>query len=194
MTKRLNYLTRQNGGIEGLVAVETWLASNFDPKLLDLVKVRVSQINGCAYCLHMHRHEAIKRGETEDRLLLLDAWREVQALHGAGTGRARLGRVADAHCRRPRAGRRLRERAERLLGGRAAGTFDRHLGNQRLEPAGDRLSAAASGGPQARRLRQSRPRGPGQSTSRPSSCLGPQNVGASPEPTGPAPTGSADAR
>jgi AhpD family alkylhydroperoxidase len=76
MTKRLNYLTRQNGGIEGLVAVETWLASNFDLKLLDLVKVRVSQINGCAYCLHMHRHDAIKRGETEDRLLLLDAWRE----------------------------------------------------------------------------------------------------------------------
>ena len=73
MTKRLNYLTRQNGGIEGLVAVESWLANSFDPKLLDLVKVRVSQINGCAYCLHMHRHEALKRGETEDRLLLLDA-------------------------------------------------------------------------------------------------------------------------
>jgi AhpD family alkylhydroperoxidase len=76
MTKRLNFLTRKNGGIEGLVAVETWLASSFDPKLLDLVKVRVSQMNGCAYCLHMHRKDAIKRGETEDRLLLLDAWRE----------------------------------------------------------------------------------------------------------------------
>ena len=45
-------------------------------KLLDLVKVRVSQMNGCAYCLHMHRKNAIQRGETEDRLLLLDAWRE----------------------------------------------------------------------------------------------------------------------
>ena len=33
-------------------------------------------MNGCAYCLHMHRKDAIKRGETEDRLLLLDAWRE----------------------------------------------------------------------------------------------------------------------
>jgi AhpD family alkylhydroperoxidase len=76
MTKRLNYLARKNGGIEALVGVEAWLAKSFDPKLLDLVKVRVSQINGCAYCLHMHRKDAIKQGETEDRLLLLDAWRE----------------------------------------------------------------------------------------------------------------------
>ena len=76
MAKRLNFLTRKNGGIEGLVAVETWLANSFDPKLLDLIKVRVSQMNGCAYCLHLHRKDAINRGETEDRLLLLDAWRE----------------------------------------------------------------------------------------------------------------------
>jgi AhpD family alkylhydroperoxidase len=78
MTKRLNYLTRPNGGIEALASVETWLAGNVDQKLLDLVKVRVSQINGCAYCLHLHRQHALKRGETDDRLLLLDAWRESQ--------------------------------------------------------------------------------------------------------------------
>ena len=78
MSKRLNFLARKNGGIEGLAAVETWIAKSFDPKLFDLVKVRVSQMNGCAYCLHMHRKDAIKRGETEDRLLLLDAWRESQ--------------------------------------------------------------------------------------------------------------------
>jgi AhpD family alkylhydroperoxidase len=76
MTKRLNFLARKNGGIEGLVAVETWLANSFDPNLLELVKVRVSQMNGCAHCLHMHRQDAIKLGETDDRLLLLDAWRE----------------------------------------------------------------------------------------------------------------------
>lgn len=76
MTKRLNFLARKNGGIEGLVAVESWLASSFDPKLLELVKLRVSQMNGCAHCLHMHRQDAIKLGETDDRLLLLDAWRE----------------------------------------------------------------------------------------------------------------------
>src|SRR5262245_53310319 len=78
MTTRLNFLARKNGGIEGLVAVEKWIANSFDPKLLDLVKVRVSQMNGCAYCLHLHRQDLIKQGERDDRLLLLDAWRESQ--------------------------------------------------------------------------------------------------------------------
>jgi AhpD family alkylhydroperoxidase len=76
VTRRLNYLAHRNGGVDGLIAVETWIAKNFDPKLLALVRVRVSQINGCAYCLHMHRQEAIDQGETEDRLLLLNAWPE----------------------------------------------------------------------------------------------------------------------
>jgi AhpD family alkylhydroperoxidase len=78
MTQRLNFMTKKHAGLEALVAVETWLGKSFDPKLLTLVKVRVSQMNGCAYCLHLHRHEALKLGETEDRLLLLDAWHESQ--------------------------------------------------------------------------------------------------------------------
>jgi len=78
MTARLNFMNKKHAGLEALVAVETWLAKSFDPKLLTLVKVRVSQMNGCAYCLHLHRHEALKLGETEDRLLLLDAWHESQ--------------------------------------------------------------------------------------------------------------------
>ena len=78
MTQRMNFMTRKNAGIDALVAAEAWIAKSFDPKLMTLVKVRVSQINGCAYCLHMHRHEALKLGEAEDRLLLLDAWRESQ--------------------------------------------------------------------------------------------------------------------
>ena len=78
MTQRMNFMTRKNAGIDALVAAEAWIARSFDPKLMTLVKLRVSQINGCAYCLHMHRHEALKLGEAEDRLLLLDAWRESQ--------------------------------------------------------------------------------------------------------------------
>src|SRR5437868_5448118 len=78
MAARLNILARKNEGIDALVAVESWIAKSFDPKLLELVKVRVSQMNGCTHCLHMHRHDALKLGETEDRLLLLDAWRESQ--------------------------------------------------------------------------------------------------------------------
>jgi AhpD family alkylhydroperoxidase len=78
MTARLSFMTKKNDGIAALVAVESWIAKSFDPKLLTLVKVRVSQMNGCAYCLHLHRHEALKLDETEDRLLLLDAWHESQ--------------------------------------------------------------------------------------------------------------------
>jgi AhpD family alkylhydroperoxidase len=44
--------------------------------LLELVKTRASQINGCAFCIHMHTRDARKAGETEDRLHLLAAWRE----------------------------------------------------------------------------------------------------------------------
>jgi AhpD family alkylhydroperoxidase len=76
MKQRLHWLARKNGGIESMAAAEAWLKANFDEKLLALVKMRVSQINGCAFCLHMHSEEALKLGESNERLLLLDAWRE----------------------------------------------------------------------------------------------------------------------
>ena len=52
------------------------LAAGLEPSLMELVKIRASQINGCAFCLHMHTAAARKAGETEERLYLLDAWRE----------------------------------------------------------------------------------------------------------------------
>ncbi|MCK9606374.1 MAG: carboxymuconolactone decarboxylase family protein [Methylomonas sp.] len=76
MTQRLNIFAQKNEGIDSLIAAETWISKQFDPKLLELVKVRVSQINGCAHCLHMHRQDALKQGEDEVRLMLLSAWRE----------------------------------------------------------------------------------------------------------------------
>lgn len=48
----------------------------FDPRLRELVKLRASQINGCAYCLDMHWKDARAAGEPEERLYMLDAWRE----------------------------------------------------------------------------------------------------------------------
>jgi len=61
----------------GLYKNEVFLkTSGFDLKLLELIKYRVSQINGCAYCLDMHHKEAIHMGETELRLHSLAAWRE----------------------------------------------------------------------------------------------------------------------
>ena len=51
-------------------------AMGLERSLLELVKIRASQINGCAVCLHMHAEEARRQGESEDRILMLDAWHE----------------------------------------------------------------------------------------------------------------------
>jgi AhpD family alkylhydroperoxidase len=75
MTQRIN-LAESNPGLDAMRAVESWVHKNLDPKLLALVQVRASQINGCGYCLHMHSEQAFKLGEHATRLLLLDAWHE----------------------------------------------------------------------------------------------------------------------
>ncbi|GEP05235.1 carboxymuconolactone decarboxylase family protein [Methylobacterium oxalidis] len=63
--------------IKAMMAVESSLrAGVLEHGLLELVKLRASQINGCAYCIAMHATAARKSGETEMRLYLLDAWRE----------------------------------------------------------------------------------------------------------------------
>jgi len=63
--------------MKAMLALEEAVAgSGLEHGLIDLVKTRASQINGCAFCLHMHTHEARARGESEERLYLLDAWRE----------------------------------------------------------------------------------------------------------------------
>lgn len=50
--------------------------SGLEPSLLELVKIRASQINGCSVCLSMHAQEARRAGESEERIIMLDAWRE----------------------------------------------------------------------------------------------------------------------
>src|SRR3954447_22900845 len=52
------------------------VAKNLDRKLFHLVKIRASQLNGCAYCIDMHTKEARLAGETEQRIYALSAWRE----------------------------------------------------------------------------------------------------------------------
>ncbi len=52
------------------------LQSGLEDSLMELVKIRASQINGCAFCLHLHTAAARRQGESEERLYLLDAWRE----------------------------------------------------------------------------------------------------------------------
>ncbi len=64
-------------GYKALRSVESYIRQcGLPPRLIELVKMRASQINGCAFCLDMHSKDARRLGETEQRLLLLDAWRE----------------------------------------------------------------------------------------------------------------------
>jgi AhpD family alkylhydroperoxidase len=62
---------------QSLFGLEKYIAqSGLDRKLIHLIKMRASQINGCAYCIDMHSKDARSLGETEQRLYGLDAWRE----------------------------------------------------------------------------------------------------------------------
>ncbi|WP_313801585.1 carboxymuconolactone decarboxylase family protein [Sphingobium sp.] len=75
MTPRMNIFQTASEGTKALVAVETIIdKSGLEHALLELVRLRASQINGCAFCIHMHVKEAVKHGENEMRLHLLDAW------------------------------------------------------------------------------------------------------------------------
>ena len=77
MQPRLNPYTAAPETIKAAVALETQLAnSGLEESLYHLVKTRASQINGCAYCIHMHTKDARANGESEERLYLLSAWRE----------------------------------------------------------------------------------------------------------------------
>lgn len=77
MTARLMPFDVAAGSLKPLVELDAILKnSGLEHSLIDLVKARASQINGCAYCIHMHTRDARAHGETEERLYLLAAWRE----------------------------------------------------------------------------------------------------------------------
>jgi AhpD family alkylhydroperoxidase len=77
MKPRLNPNQAAPEAMKSIAALESYVQrSGLEPSLIELVKTRASQINGCAYCLHMHTRDARARGESEERLYLLDAWRE----------------------------------------------------------------------------------------------------------------------
>jgi len=77
MKPRMNYFQAAPDTLKALLALEAQVqASGLEQSLIELVKTRASQINGCAYCINMHTQDARKHGETEARLYLLNAWRE----------------------------------------------------------------------------------------------------------------------
>ena len=79
MKQRLDYRLASAEAFKAMLQLEQQVhKSGLEDSLLELVKSRASQINGCAWCLDMHTKDARARGETEQRLYLLPVWREAR--------------------------------------------------------------------------------------------------------------------
>lgn len=77
MTQRMNYYEIAPDAMKIMMEMEKYTKkSSIERKLRELIKIRASQINGCAYCINMHTADAKKMGETEQRLYCISAWRE----------------------------------------------------------------------------------------------------------------------
>ena len=77
MEQRLDFYNASKGAIQAMLGLEEQVkASGLEVSLLELVRLRASQINGCAFCLDMHVSDVRKNGESERRLATLSAWRE----------------------------------------------------------------------------------------------------------------------
>lgn len=77
MEKRIDIAETEPKGYQSVLALEKYLSqTQLAPIHKELVKIRASQINGCAFCIDMHTKDALKIGETQQRIFLLNAWRE----------------------------------------------------------------------------------------------------------------------
>jgi AhpD family alkylhydroperoxidase len=98
----MDYMKAAPEGYKAMSALESYVRlSGLEHPLLELVKIRASQINGCAFCLDMHTKDARVGGETEQRLYALPAWRETPFFtdreRAALTWTEAVTRVADTH-------------------------------------------------------------------------------------------------
>ncbi|MGW6919186.1 carboxymuconolactone decarboxylase family protein [Kitasatospora sp. NPDC054939] len=76
---RLDYARTAPKVFRAMIALDAAAREGLDPALVELVQVRASQLNGCAYCLDMHVKDARKAGESDERIYLLPVWREAPA-------------------------------------------------------------------------------------------------------------------
>ncbi|MDP0926340.1 carboxymuconolactone decarboxylase family protein [Paracoccus onubensis] len=101
MTAKLNPVAAAPDLMTGWYKISVAVNQSLEPSLTELVKIRASQINGCANCINMHTIEAREQGETEQRIYLLSAWREAPCY--TDRERAALGwtealtRLSEAH-------------------------------------------------------------------------------------------------
>ncbi|MFL5994469.1 MAG: carboxymuconolactone decarboxylase family protein [Streptomyces sp.] len=75
-TARLNFAKAAPKVFRALIGFDAAAREGLDPALVELIQIRASHLNRCAYCLHMHTNDARKAGETEDRLHMVPVWRE----------------------------------------------------------------------------------------------------------------------
>ena len=76
MTAKIDLFAAAPALMKNWMGTSIAVASSLDATIIELVKIRASQINGCANCINMHTQEAREKGETEQRIYLLSAWRE----------------------------------------------------------------------------------------------------------------------
>src|SRR4026207_785774 len=77
MASRIDFRKTNPNALKAMMGLQNYVnGSGLEHSLLELVKLRASQINGCAYCLDMHSKDARAEGETEQRIYVLSAWRE----------------------------------------------------------------------------------------------------------------------
>ena len=75
--KRINIQDLERNSYKAMLTMESYVKNSQMPELFrELIKIRASQINGCAYCIDMHTEEALSLGETERRIFALSAWKE----------------------------------------------------------------------------------------------------------------------
>lgn len=99
MTHRLDYSKIAPGGVKALGGVYGYvMQSGLSPILVDLVYLRVSQINNCAYCLDMHTRDLLKKGVAIEKLTLMQAWDEAGGLYDARERAALAWAETVTHC------------------------------------------------------------------------------------------------
>lgn len=79
MSTRVNIFQTQPEAYKSMFGLEKYIATtSLTSTHKELIKIRASQINGCAFCINMHTVDALKQGETQQRIFLLNAWRETK--------------------------------------------------------------------------------------------------------------------
>ncbi len=138
MKQRLNYYKASPAAIKAMLGLEERIGkSSIEKSLAELVRLRASQINGCAFCVDMHTTDARKGGENRPASCDCRDVARNAVLHGSRTRRARMDGSVDAHLARSRARRRVGSGPPSLQRRRTGRPHAARFHDQRMEPLRD---------------------------------------------------------